>query len=76
MKRVTKSLFTGCSLGCIAPLVMLNGNMKTPYGIIAPIILIPPSSIISDKIATKIGRRVLQKEYNIINNKKWTIVNI
>ncbi len=75
MKRVTKSLFTGCSLGCIAPLVMLNGNMKTPYGIIIPIILIPPSSIISGKIAAKRGRKVLQKEY-IINNKKWTIVNI
>ena len=76
LNRVTKSLFTGCCLGFIAPIgLMLNGHMKTPYGIITPILLTPLSSIIGGRISAKIGRRVLQKEY-IINDKKWIIINI
>ena len=73
--RVTKSLLTGCLIGFIAPtVIILNGNLKTHYKVILPIILTLPSSIISGAISSKIvSKLTFEKEY-VINKKKWKIV--
>ena len=75
--RVTKSLLTGCLIGFIAPtVIILNGNLKTHYKVILPIILTLPSSIISGAVSSKIvSKLTFEKEY-IINKKKWKIVKI
>ena len=75
--RVTKSLLTGCLIGFIAPIVIiLNGNLKTNYKVILPIILTLPSSIISGAVSSKIvSKLTFEKEY-VINQKKWKIVEI
>lgn len=77
VNRVTKSLFTGCLIGFIAPTgIILNGNLKTHYKVILPIILTLPSSIIGGMVSSKIVSKVtFEKEY-VINNQKWKIVNI
>ena len=76
VNRVTKSLFTGCLIGFIAPTaIILNGNLKTQYKVILPIILTLPSSIIGGMVSSKIVSKVtFEKEY-VINNQKWKIVN-
>ena len=75
--RVTKSLLTGCLIGFIAPtVIILNGNLKTHYKVILPIILTLPSSIISGAVSSKIvSKLTFEKEY-VINKKKWKIVKI
>ena len=77
VNRVTKSLFTGCLIGFIAPTAfILNGDIKTHYKVILPIILTLPSSIIGGMVSSKIVSKVtFEKEY-VINNQKWKIVNI
>ena len=77
INRVTKSLFTGCLIGFIAPtVIILNGNLKTHYKVILPIILTLPSSIIGGMVSSKIVSKVtFEKEY-VINNQKWKIVNL
>ena len=75
--RVTKSFLTGCLIGFIAPkVIILNGNLKTYYKVILPIILTIPSSFVSGMVSSKIVSKVtFEKEY-VINNQKWKIVNI
>ena len=75
--RVTKSLLTGCLIGFTIPtVIILNGNLKTHYKVILPIILTLPSSIISGAVSSKIvSKLTFEKEY-IINQKKWKIVEI
>ena len=75
--RVTKSLLTGCLIGFIAPtVIILNGNLKTHFKVILPIILTLPSSIISGAVSSKIvSKLTFEKEY-VINQKKWKIVEI
>ena len=75
--RVTKSLLTGCLIGFIAPtVIILNGNLKTHYKVILPIILTLPSSIVSGTVSSKIvSKLTFEKEY-VINQKKWKIVEI
>ena len=77
VNRVTKSLFTGCLIGFIAPTaIILNGNLKTHYKVILPIILTLPSSIISGAVSSKIvSKLTFEKEY-VINDKKWNIVKL
>ena len=77
VNRVTKSLFTGCLIGFIAPTsIILNSNLKTHYKVILPIILTLPTSIIGGMVSSKIvSKMTFEKEY-VINNQKWKIVNI
>ena len=77
VNRATKGLFTGCLIGFIAPTAfILNGDIKTHYKVILPIILTLPSSIIGGMVSSKIVSKVaFEKEY-VINDKKWKIVNI
>ena len=75
--RVTKSLLTGCLIGFISPtVIVLNGNLKTYYKVILPIILTLPSSVISGAVSSKIvSKLTFEKEY-VINKKKWKIVKL
>ena len=66
-----KSLLTGCLIGFIAPsVIILNGNLKTHYKVILPIILTLPSSILSGTVSSKIvSKLTFEKEY-VINSKE------
>ena len=75
--RVTKSLLTGCLIGFIAPtVIILNGNLKTHYKVILPIILTLPSSIISGAVFSKIVSKLTFEKKYVINKKKWKIVKL
>ena len=77
VNRATKSLFTGCLIGFIAlAAIILNGNLKTHYKVILPIILTLPSSIIGGMVSSEIiSKMTFEKEY-VISNQKWKIITI